>query len=128
MDTPATATHPPDYSKDHGRFARINEAECLRCHHDRKAFCDACHAKPTPEHYSGTWRYTHGAKASADRAACLGCHGEQSFCAQCHQVDHPADWLSSHGEIAAKGSDSCLVCHPRSMCLQCHEEEGVSAP
>jgi hypothetical protein len=128
VETPSTPAHPPDYAKEHGSFALVNEAECLRCHHDKKAFCDACHSKPTPDHYSGTWRYTHGPTASADRAGCLGCHDEKSFCAQCHQVDHPADWVSTHGAIAAKGSESCLVCHPRSMCVQCHEKEGVSAP
>jgi nitrate/TMAO reductase-like tetraheme cytochrome c subunit len=128
VTVPDQAAHPPNYIQDHGRFALLNEAECLRGHHDKKAFCDACHAKPTPAHYSGTWRYTHGAAASADRAACLGCHDYQSFCLQCHQVDHPSDWATSHGQAATEAPKSCLVCHPRSMCTDCHQQRGVSAP
>jgi nitrate/TMAO reductase-like tetraheme cytochrome c subunit len=128
VTAPEQAAHPPNYIQEHGHFALLNEAECLRCHHDKKAFCDACHAKPTPAHYSGTWRYTHGATASADRASCLGCHDYQSFCVQCHQVDHPSDWSSSHAAVAAKGDESCLVCHPRGMCSDCHQQRGVSAP
>ena len=128
VTVPNGSSHPPDYIQDHGRFALLNEAECLRCHHDKKAFCDACHAKPTPAHYSGTWRYTHGATASADRSACLGCHDYERFCVQCHQVDHPSDWLSSHGQAATEAPKSCLVCHPRSMCTQCHEQRGVTVP
>jgi nitrate/TMAO reductase-like tetraheme cytochrome c subunit len=126
VDTPTTPAHPPDYIKDHGHFALVNEAECLRCHHDKKAFCDACHAKPPADHYSGTWRYTHGPAARADRAGCLGCHDEESFCVQCHQVSHPADWLTAHGHVATEAPQSCLDCHQRSMCVQCHEKEGVS--
>jgi nitrate/TMAO reductase-like tetraheme cytochrome c subunit len=128
VTVPDQAAHPPNYVQDHGRFALLNEAECLRCHHDKKAFCDACHAKPTPAHYSGTWRYTHGATASADRASCLGCHDYQKFCLQCHQVDHPSDWATSHAAVAVKGDESCLVCHPRSMCTDCHRQRGVGAP
>jgi nitrate/TMAO reductase-like tetraheme cytochrome c subunit len=128
VTVPEQAAHPPNYIQDHGRFALLNGAECLRCHHDKKAFCDACHAKPTPAHYSGTWRYTHGPTASADRASCLGCHNYESFCLQCHQVDHPSDWSSSHAAVAVKGDESCLVCHPRSMCTDCHQQRGVSAP
>jgi nitrate/TMAO reductase-like tetraheme cytochrome c subunit len=128
VSVPDQASHPPNYVQDHGRFALVNEAECLRCHHDKKAFCDACHAKPTPAHYSGTWRYTHGATASADRAGCLGCHDYETFCVQCHQVDHPSDWSTSHGQAAAEAPRSCLVCHPRSMCRQCHEQQGVTVP
>jgi len=128
VQTPTTAGHPANYLKDHGRFALLNEAECLRCHHDKAAFCDACHAKPTPAHYSGTWRYTHGPAATADRAACLGCHSYQSFCIQCHQVDHPADWVTTHGQFAGEAPKSCLVCHPRSMCVGCHQQRGVRLP
>jgi nitrate/TMAO reductase-like tetraheme cytochrome c subunit len=128
VETPAGASHPADYIKVHGRFALLNEQECLRCHHDKAAFCDACHAKPTPAHYSGTWRYTHGAAAKADRAGCLGCHSYETFCIQCHQVDHPSDWATTHGQAATAAPKSCLVCHPRSMCVQCHEQRGVSAP
>ena len=120
VTAPTANVHPPNWLKAHGRAASQDPSECLRCHHDEKAFCDACHSIPTPAHFSGTWLYTHGKAATADEAGCLGCHNYQAFCAQCHQVDHPADWVATHGAVASKGYTSCLVCHPRSMCDQCH--------
>lgn len=128
VTAPPAEVHPPDYLAAHGAFALQNEEQCLRCHHDKAAFCDACHAQPTPDHYSGTWRYTHGPVAAADTAGCLGCHDERSFCQQCHEVDHPSDWVDTHGETAAKGTESCLVCHPQTMCVECHEQRGIPAP
>ena len=126
--TPKTTSHPADFMEEHGSLALGHEQDCYRCHHDPKAFCDACHARPTPPHFSGTWRYTHGSAAKADTAGCLGCHDYQSFCRQCHQVDHPADWIAKHGLVAVKGSESCLVCHPRTMCTTCHDQRGVRVP
>ena len=111
--------------KEHGKDALANEEECLRCHHDRKAFCDDCHGYPPPSHYSGQWRYSHGEDAAADPANCEACHDE-AYCSQCHQVNHPSGWLQVHGNIAAKGENACLVCHPQSMCDACHEQNGVT--
>ena len=124
---PDTGTsHPTSFIKEHGQLALANEQDCLRCHHNKKAFCDACHAKPTPGHYSGNWPYDHGKEAQKNRARCLGCHTEKQLCDQCHMVDHPADWATSHAPVAAKGDRSCLVCHPPQMCVDCHATEGVS--
>jgi nitrate/TMAO reductase-like tetraheme cytochrome c subunit len=117
--------HPADYIKLHGQEALANPSDCLRCHHDKASFCDTCHAKPTPDHFSGTWRYTHAASATADRAACLGCHSEKTFCLQCHQVDHPVNWVGAHGQVAAQGTQPCLVCHQKSFCDACHARSGV---
>ena len=64
--------------------------------------------------------------AKKDRDRCLGCHTEEQLCNQCHTVDHPADWATSHAPVAAKGMRSCLVCHPTQMCDDCHAAEGVS--
>lgn len=121
---PQTATdpHPTDYIETHGEEARADGgASCLRCHHDAEAFCDECHSRPTADHFSGTWRYTHGTVATKDREGCLGCHEEKTFCRQCHRVSHPDDWLQSHRAVAAQGGGSCLTCHPQSMCDRCHE-------
>ena len=122
---PDGESHPTDFIKAHGKLALANEPDCLRCHHDRAEFCDACHAKPTPGHYTGDWRYSHGIQARKDRGRCLGCHSYASLCKQCHEVSHPADWGVSHAPVAAKGTASCLVCHPRQMCVDCHREKGV---
>ena len=105
-------------------MALANPDDCLRCHHDKQQFCDACHDYPPPSHYSGGWRYSHGKPAATNPANCEACHDE-AYCAQCHQVNHPSTWLETHGAIAAKGLNACLVCHPQSMCDQCHEENGV---
>ena len=43
---PPIDAHRPNYLKEHGKEARLDEAECLRCHHDKKEFCDECHAVP----------------------------------------------------------------------------------
>ena len=122
---PPASEHAPDFMKEHGKDALANEEECLRCHHDRKAFCDDCHGYPPPSHYSGQWRYSHGEDAAADPANCEACHDE-AYCSQCHQVNHPSGWLQVHGNIAAKGENACLVCHPQSMCDACHEQNGVT--
>jgi len=121
---PPQGVHRPSYLQKHGREARLNESECLRCHHDKKAFCDACHAFPPSPHFSGTWRYSHGIDAGKDPTSCEACHGK-SYCAQCHSVTHPVDWQTQHGLISAKGPSACLVCHPQGMCDACHEQEGV---
>jgi hypothetical protein len=119
--------HAVDFMKDHGEQARINEDQCLRCHHDRKAFCDTCHGYPSPNHFSGTWRYTHAADAAADPESCDACHDER-YCSQCHAVQHPSDWEQAHGEVAGKSPEACLVCHPQSMCDECHQQNGVTTP
>jgi nitrate/TMAO reductase-like tetraheme cytochrome c subunit len=128
--TPPTEgkAHPGDYIKAHGQLALENEQDCLRCHHNKAEFCDGCHAKPPPGHYSGDWRYSHGLQAVKDRSRCYGCHSYEDLCKQCHEVSHPADWADSHAPVAAKGSESCLVCHPRLMCIDCHRAKGVQTP
>lgn len=124
---PPANVHPAGFLKTHGQREReTGLTACLRCHHDKTGFCDACHANAPASHFAGDWRYDHGTAAAADRAACLGCHDQQTFCNQCHQVQHPADWVSAHGAVAAKGSAACLVCHPKAMCSACHARMGVT--
>jgi len=121
---PPIDAHRPNYLKEHGKEARLDEAECLRCHHDKKEFCDECHASPPAPHFSGTWRYSHGTDAQKDPVSCEACH-TKSYCAQCHQVTHPTDWGTKHGPRSAQGPNACLVCHPQGMCDKCHEQESV---
>ena len=128
IEPQAKDVHPKDYIETHGRQALADPESCLRCHHSKASFCDPCHAKPTPDHFSGTWRYTHGTTAAKDPLGCTGCHDQDTFCEQCHRVQHPSDWIETHGPIADKSGDACLVCHPRSMCDRCHEAEGVTVP
>ncbi len=123
---PPKDVHPKDYLETHGEQALADPESCLRCHHSEEQFCDPCHARPTPDHFSGTWRYTHGPTAEKDPLGCTGCHSEEEFCAQCHRVQHPDDWGQAHGAVAAKSAGACLVCHPQSMCDRCHRDEGVT--
>jgi nitrate/TMAO reductase-like tetraheme cytochrome c subunit len=122
---PPKNVHPKDYLQTHGKEALADQAACLRCHHDKKQFCDACHARPTPDHFSGEWRYTHGPTAKKDPLSCTGCHDSKVFCARCHRVQHPADWVTTHGAVAKQSPDACLVCHPQAMCDRCHQQRGV---
>jgi nitrate/TMAO reductase-like tetraheme cytochrome c subunit len=126
LEEQETDVHPKDYLETHGRQALDDPESCLRCHHSEESFCDPCHANPTPDHFSGDWRYAHGTTAEKDPLGCTGCHEEETFCMECHQVQHPDDWLQVHGGIAAKSEEACLVCHPSSMCDRCHQQEGVT--
>ena len=60
-------SHPTDFLAEHGKLALANEQDCVRCHHNKAQFCDGCHSKPTPGHYSGNWPYAHGLQAKKDR-------------------------------------------------------------
>jgi nitrate/TMAO reductase-like tetraheme cytochrome c subunit len=123
---PPTDVHPKDYQETHGAQALSDPGSCLRCHHSEAEFCDPCHAKPTPDHFSGSWRYAHGPAADEDPLGCTGCHDEDTFCEQCHRVRHPDDWVEAHGNVAAQSPGACLVCHPQGLCNGCHEQTGVT--
>ena len=125
ITAPPKDVHPKDYLDTHGRQALLDEASCMRCHHSKAEFCDPCHERPTPDHFSGTWRYTHGATAKKDPIGCTGCHSKDTFCEQCHRVSHPDDWPQTHGGIARESAGACLVCHPQGMCGRCHAQRGV---
>jgi nitrate/TMAO reductase-like tetraheme cytochrome c subunit len=127
-DVPQGEAHPTDFLREHGTLAAQGDADCLRCHHDRAGFCDSCHAKPPQGHYTGDWRNDHGKEAVKDRALCTGCHSWEALCKQCHEVNHPDEWVETHGPLAARGTESCLVCHPSLMCEDCHSAEEIQAP
>ncbi len=123
---PSPDAHPKGYLETHGAQALADPGSCARCHHSPAEFCDPCHAKPTPDHFSGTWRFAHAATATKDRLGCTGCHDEDTFCEQCHRVSHPAAWVRTHGPVAGQDPGACLVCHPQGMCDRCHEQRGVT--
>ena len=122
---PSADAHPKDYLETHGSQALADPESCARCHHSEAEFCDPCHAKPTPDHFSGTWRYAHGPTATKDPLGCTGCHDADTFCEQCHKVRHPSDWVQTHGRVAAQDEGACRVCHPQGMCADCHQKMGV---
>lgn len=122
---PSKDVHPKGYLQTHGRQALADEASCMRCHHSKVEFCDPCHERPTSDHFSGTWRYAHGATAKKNPLSCTGCHSADTFCDQCHRVRHPSVWVQTHGRIARQSAGACLVCHPQGMCERCHAQRGV---
>ena len=69
---PTPTSIPPDYIETHGELAAGRLDDCLRCHHDKAAFCDDCHARPPASHFAGDWRYSHDRAAEADDASCAG--------------------------------------------------------
>ncbi len=123
---PPKEAHPVSYLDVHGRQALANPASCGTCHHDEASFCGSCHSSPPNNHFSGNWLDDHSAAAKADPTVCSGCHDYQTFCVKCHQVDHPADWVDTHGRTAAKGSAPCLVCHQQSYCDICHTKMRIT--
>lgn len=93
--------------------------------------CDTCHS--TTAHGSVTrW------KRGPVMEDCTACHARQDAplaCTTCHsgrtsgqriattgpwQVTHGANWKSTHGMGKL---DSCVTCHPKDYCVQCHKVE-----
>ncbi len=123
---PPKKAHPASYLAVHGVQALANPASCLSCHHDEATFCGSCHSYPPADHFSGNWLYAHSGPAKADPKVCSGCHNYQTFCEKCHRVDHPANWVNTHGATASKGSAPCTVCHQQSFCTACHKRMGIT--
>ena len=99
--------------------------DCLRCHHDKQAFCDKCHGFPPPSHYSGS-----GATRTAPTPRPIPRTARPATtrptARSATRVNHPPPGCRTHGGIAAKGPSACLVCHPQGMCDACHEQNGVT--
>lgn len=116
--------------------------------------CDGCHrrwphdqgrpAAVSAFSHAGDFRRKHQDAARSKGAACLSCH-DVTFCADCHEREAPAvpaalfqerpdrarfhrgSFLDRHGIEARTESASCLRCHGRTSCDECHLERGVSA-
>jgi hypothetical protein len=113
---PWQVTHGANWRKTHG-LGRLES--CVICH--PRDYCVRCHKVAVPHEES--FGSTHGASAIADRPACLSCHGTGRFCDGCHRMPmpHPAGFLGRHSTVAMTIDDPiCARCHPREMCVRCH--------
>jgi len=55
-----------------------------------------------------------------------------SECNDCHKgegvaLNHDADWVRSHRQVASKAGNNCGQCHDQSYCLDCHQGGGINA-
>lgn len=97
--------------------------------------CSTCHPKDSfkgsdPQHLVHPGEFLGGQKQE-----CLGCHEFKTSndytkpaCLDCHAMDHPPDWVHTHGiatGVAFEGQGECAGCHPTpNWCAtQCHPYE-----
>ncbi len=99
-------------------------------------FCLTCHATKLPPGHTTDWRNKHGPQAKANANKCLACHKEnrirssekglapESSCMKCHSRPmHQGVKNNNRHPFSLAGkqfSSSCIGCHPRSVCSQCH--------
>ena len=115
--------HPVGFRKQHGTAAAGKAGVCQRCH-DRKRFCDGCHATRKPASHGGEWLKAHGEQVGKQGASgCRVCH-QEAYCTGCHglQMPHPKGFQQKHGGLAISGAKACARCHPSSFCRRCHAQ------
>lgn len=93
--------HGPGFATGHAALARKDEHVCAQCH--TRNDCDDCHD------------IGQGLRVERRQPDAL----ERSFV-------HRGDYLSRHSIEARADQASCMRCHSRSSCDDCHLEHGVS--
>lgn len=91
---------------------------------DAELACETCHGNLNEVDFAN-------AKSMPDMEDCSTCHNNQQAtleCVTCHTntlnlrpVDHAADFLMSHKNIARIDQEDCAVCHTQNDCAECHE-------
>lgn len=86
--------------------------------------CEACHKNLNDVDYAN-------AESMPGMEDCTSCHNNQQAsleCASCHistlnlrPVDHTADFLVTHKNVARMSQDDCAMCHTSTDCAECHE-------
>lgn len=66
------------------------------------------------------------APGEGDLGAGDGMSQAPHHCATCHEAvdkpdSHAVGWLDMHGDAAREGTASCLNCHTRATCTECHD-------
>jgi hypothetical protein len=119
------------------------QLDCTTCHRGLFRFG----LKPYEEftHSVDFVRREHGefVRSPANRALCSQCH-EPTFCSECHAEQpllrpserhpervaadyiHKGDYVSTHPWDARTDPASCLRCHGRTSCEDCHTSRGIS--
>ena len=94
-------THKNKFLEEHSAFAKTSANTCTQCH--RESFCNDCHSKKS------------GLKPSIKYPEAVG-----------RNLVHRGDWLTLHRIEAKTDESSCLKCHARKECSDCHQRTGVS--
>lgn len=86
--------------------------------------CETCHKNLAKVDFSNS-------ESRPNMADCSACHNNQRAtleCSICHTstlnlrpVDHSADFLMTHKNIARIDQEDCAVCHAQNDCAECHE-------
>lgn len=124
------------------------KAQCATCHDvERVDQCVQCHPADPSGRVRTQWPRgrlvptSHGPNFARDHGVvepekCATCHAPPD-CQRCHLGNlrplqiHPADYISSHGPDARRGTPDCAGCHrPQTFCVGCHAQSGLtqSAP
>lgn len=150
--------HEGDFVREHGVRAASARDLCATCHSE--AQCAACHGTTVAAlpwrlsfdrpQLSGTtnlhragFRQRHMDEARANPGLCTTCHGEGTFCRDCHadrraggepgtfRSPHPPGWVRArggeHGREARLDPSSCASCHGgrgEALCVGCHRVGG----
>ncbi len=113
-------------------------------------FCGSCHNgsiqpevdwTPPPVRPTMNRRFDHGTHISQAGNECVDCHAQAgstdnfvqlavvSQCRDCHSntpalktptVWHGDNWVAQHQQQAAASPETCIGCHVRADCLECH--------
>jgi len=148
--------HEGDFVREHGVRAASARELCASCHTESQ--CASCHGITVPAlpwklafdrpalsglHRAG-FTQRHADEARANPGLCTSCHGDASFCADCHsrrrvgagaigtfRSPHPAGWVrargGAHGREARLDPGSCASCHGgrgEALCVGCHRVGG----
>ena len=146
--------HQPGGAEDLATLSIPEPETCIGCHlpgtqHQQAEECGFCHARvvdfrltgpgSAPPFHGESFKFSHGAAASAGQPDCTSCHAENT-CTQCHDgLDsrdfHPVNFLASHGPEAFGRTSDCSSCHnSEAFCRDCHlglgmqGEGGLVAP
>jgi hypothetical protein len=131
---------PKETLHNYTNFNHTNHLErgynCMTCHTNistsandivPKSKCYSCHnIKERVDKYDD-FSFIHKNHVTNNKIACYNCHSEvkhtpelkQNLCSNCHQAEHPSDWLKTHKTQVLIGK-VCSDCHQPKFCSDCH--------
>lgn len=123
---------------EHGVASQTMLNDCAECHTTNA--CITCHQGDNLDHkvHRLNYRFQHGLHARGNKATCITCHEEASFCNDCHRTQMvmprthaTANWTNTttggrHARAAKLDLDNCISCHSDTradpVCIQCHHK------
>ena len=98
----------PDFLSTHRKSAAARGASCATCHTQES--CEACHMAPAPSQVRSL--------ASAGPGRAMGAQVERK-----EPATHTERFRENHGPEASASPASCMGCHVRTQCLECHRPD-----